>query len=137
GRLRVADNAVVARVLTSDEGIANGVQYFDRNTRQERRVRARVVIVAASCIDSTRILLNSKSRQHPNGIGNGSDVIGRYLTEQVRLHMFGFVPELLNGPVQNDDGIGGEHVYLPRYNHRDGRKRDYLRGFGMQVGGCG
>ncbi len=56
-----------------------------------------MVIVAASCIDSTRILLNSKSRQHPNGIGNSSDVIGRYLTEQVRLHMYGFVPELIGG----------------------------------------
>ena len=64
-------------------------------------------------------------------------MIGRYLSEQVRLHMFGFVPELLGAPVQNDDGIGGEHVYLPRFNHRDGRKRDYLRGFGMQFWGCG
>jgi choline dehydrogenase-like flavoprotein len=137
GRLQVVNNAVVARVLTNEEGIANGVQYFDCITKQERQVRARVVIVAASCVDSTRILLNSKSRRHPNGIGNGSDVIGRYLTEQVRLHMFGFVPELLDGPVHNDDGIGGEHVYLPRYNHRDGRKRDYLRGFGMQFWGCG
>ena len=137
GRVKVIDNAVVARVLNDDEGRANGVQYFDRVTKEEHRVRARVVIVAASCIDSTRILLNSKSRQYPNGIGNTSDVVGRYLTEQVRLHMYGFVPELLGGPVQNDDGIGGEHVYLPRYNHRDGRKRDYLRGFGMQFWGCG
>ena len=105
--------------------------------KKSGRVRARVVVVAASCMDSTRILLNSKSRRHPNGIGNSSDVIGRYLSEQVRLHMFGFVPELLGAPVQNDDGIGGEHVYMPRFNHRDGRKRDYLRGFGMQFWGCG
>jgi choline dehydrogenase-like flavoprotein len=137
GRLQVIDNAVVARVLVDGEGRANGVQYFDRVTGEERQVRARVVVVAASCVDSTRILLNSKSRQHPNGIGNSSDVIGRYLTEQVRLHMFGFAPELIGGPVHNDDGIGGEHIYLPRYNHRDGRKRDYLRGFGMQFWGCG
>ncbi len=136
-KLQVIDNAVVARVLVNEEGKANGVQYFDRYTKQERRVRARVVIVAASCIDSTRILLNSKSKQHPNGIGNSSDVVGRYLSEQVRLHMFGFVPELLGAPVQNDDGIGGEHVYLPRFNHRDGRQRDYLRGYGMQFWGCG
>ena len=61
GRLQVIDNAVVARVLVDDEGRANGVQYFDRYTKEEHRVKARVVIVAASCIDSTRILLNSKS----------------------------------------------------------------------------
>ena len=137
GRLKVVDNAVVARVTVDSEGRANGVQYFDRVTKEEHRVRARVVVVAASCIDSTRILLNSKSTQHPNGIGNSSDVVGRYLSEQVRLHMFGFMPELLGAPTQNDDGIGGEHVYLPRFNHRDGRKRDYLRGFGMQFWGCG
>jgi choline dehydrogenase-like flavoprotein len=137
GRVKVIDNAVVARVLNDEDGRASGVQYFDRISKEERRVRARVVIVAASCIDSTRILLNSKSRQYPNGIGNSSDVVGRYLTEQVRLHMYGFVPELIGAPVQNDDGIGGEHVYLPRFNHRDGRKRDYLRGFGMQFWGCG
>jgi choline dehydrogenase-like flavoprotein len=34
--------------------------------------------------------------------------------------------------VRNDDGIGGAHMYLPRFNHRDGRKRDYVRGFGCQ-----
>ena len=137
GRLKVIDNAVVARIMVDDRGRANAVQYFDRYTKEERRVQAKVVVVAASCIDSTRILLNSKSSKHPNGIGNSSDVIGRYLTEQVRLHMFGFVPELLGGPVHNDDGIGGEHVYLPRFNHRDGKKRDYLRGYGMQFWGCG
>lgn len=137
GKLAVIDNAVVARVLVNDEGLANGVQYFDRYTKEEHRVKARVVVVGASTIDSTRILLNSKSKQYPNGIGNSSDVIGRYLSEQVRLHMFGIMPDLIGGPVHNDDGIGGEHVYLPRFNHRDGRPRDYLRGFGMQFWGCG
>jgi choline dehydrogenase-like flavoprotein len=100
-------------------------------------VRARVVVVAASCIDSTRILLNSKSHRFPNGIGNSSDAVGRYLSEQIRFHMYGFLPELMGGPVQNDDGIGGEHIYMPRFNHRDGRKRDYLRGYGMQFWGIG
>lgn len=136
GRLKVLDNAVVARVLVGDDGLANGVQYFDRTTREERRVYAKRVIVAASCIDSTRILLNSKSARYPNGIGNSSDVIGHYLTEQVRFHMYGFAPELVGTKAQNDDGIGGEHIYLPRYNHR-GAKRDYLRGFGSQFWNTG
>jgi choline dehydrogenase-like flavoprotein len=100
-------------------------------------VRARVVVVAASCVDSSRILLNSTSERFPNGIGNSSDVIGRYLSEQIRFHMYGFVPELMGGPVYDDSGIGGEHIYMPRFNHRDGRKRDYIRGFGMQFWGCG
>ena len=136
-RLEIVNNAVVARVLTGDRGRASGVQYFDRYTGQEHSVRARVVIVAASTIDSTRIRLNSKSPRYPNGIGNSSDVIGRYLCEQVRFHMYGFLPQLVGGAVRNDDGIGGEHIYMPRFNHRDGRRREYLRGYGMQFWGSG
>ncbi|MEO7653738.1 MAG: GMC family oxidoreductase, partial [Bryobacteraceae bacterium] len=137
GKLDVVNNAVVARILVDGKGRANGVQYFDRVTKEEHTVKARVVVLGASCIDSTRILLNSKSGAYPNGIGNSSDVVGRYLTEQVRFHMYGFAPELIGGPTQNDDGIGGEHIYMPRFNHRDGRKRDYLRGYGMQFWRCG
>jgi choline dehydrogenase-like flavoprotein len=137
GRLRVVDNAVVARILVDDRGLANGVQYFDRISKAERRVYGKRVVLGASCIDSTRVLLNSKSDRYPNGIGNGSDVIGRYLAEQIRFHMYGFVPELLAGPTQNDDGIGGEHIYMPRFQPRNGEKKDYLRGFGMQFWGCG
>jgi len=136
GKVTVIDNAVVAKVLTGDDGLANGVQYFDRKTGAERTVKARIVIVAASCIDSTRILLHSKSGHHPNGIGNSSDVIGRYLSEQIRFHMYGFVPDLMGTPTRNDDGIGGEHIYMPRFNHR-GAKREYLRGYGSQFWGGG
>ncbi len=137
GKLEVIDNAVVARILVDDRGRASGVQYFDRVTKEEHQVDGRIVVVGASCIDSTRILLNSKSNHYPNGIGNSNDVIGRYLCEQIRFSVFAFVPELMGGPTTNDDGIGGEHVYMPRFNHRPGRKRDYLRGFGMQFWGCG
>ena len=137
GKLNVVDNAVVARVLVDEKGKASGVQYFDRNTKLEHTIQAKVVVMAASCIDSTRILLNSKSARYPNGIANSNDVIGRYLTEQTRFHMYGFLPELRGAKTQNDDGIGGEHIYMPRFNHRDGKKRDYLRGFGSQFWGSG
>lgn len=137
GRLEIVSNAVVARILTGENGLARGVQYFDRRTGAERQVLARVVVVGASCVDSTRILLNSTSAAHPNGIGNGSDVIGRYLCEQIRLHAVGYFPALAGTPTRNDRGIGGEHIYMPRFNHRPGRGRDYLRGFGMQFWNTG
>jgi len=132
GKLEVINDAVAARILVDDKGLANGVQYFDRYSKGDHKIYAKRVIVAASCVDSTRILLNSMSSLYPNGIGNSSDVIGRYLSEQIRFTMRGFAPELLGGKVYNDDGIGGAHMYMPRFNHRDGRKRDYLRGFGCQ-----
>jgi choline dehydrogenase-like flavoprotein len=132
GRLTVVNNAVVARVLVDDNGLASGVQYFDRYTKEEHRILGKRVVVAASCVDSTRILLNSTSQRFPNGLGNSSDVIGRYLSEQIRFTVRGLATELMGGKVYNDDGIGGEHIYMPRFNHRDGRKRDYIRGFGCQ-----
>ncbi|MGV3520228.1 GMC oxidoreductase [Luteitalea sp.] len=137
GRLEIRSNAVVARVLVDDEGLARGVQYFDRRTGAEREVLGKVVVMGASCVDTTRILLNSSSPRHPNGIGNGSDVIGRYLCEQIRLNARGFMPSLYGKEATDDKGISGAHVYMPRFNHRPDRKRDYLRGFGMQFWNTG
>ena len=136
-RLEIRSNAVVARILTGEDGRARGVQYFDRRTGAEREALAKAVVVGASCVDSTRILLNSRSSRHPNGLGNGSDVIGRYLCEQIRLNHYGYFPALEGTPTRNDRGIGGAHIYMPRFNHRAGRTRDYLRGFGAQFWNTG
>jgi choline dehydrogenase-like flavoprotein len=137
GKLTIRSNAVVARILTGENGLADGVQYFDRRTGAEQQARAKVVVVGASCVDSTRILLNSTSSRYPNGLGNGSDVIGRYLCEQIRLNVAGYFPSLVGTPTRNDRGIGGEHIYAPRFNHRPGHGRDYLRGFGIQFWNTG
>jgi choline dehydrogenase-like flavoprotein len=136
-RLEIRSNAVAARILTDGNGLARGVQYFDRHSGAEREVSGKVIVVGASCVDSTRILLNSTSTRHPNGLGNGSDVIGRYLCEQIRLNVTGYLPALVGTPTRNDRGIGGEHIYTPRFNHRPGHRRDYLRGFGIQYWNTG
>ena len=136
GRLDIIPNAVATRILVNDKGLASGVQYFERESGAERTVPARVVVLAASCVDSTRILLNSKSSYYANGIGNGSGVIGKYFCEQVRFHVRAFAPELLGEPASNDDGISGEHIYIPRFD-RPGGKNNYLRGFGIQLWGIG
>ncbi len=136
GRLEIVSGAVAARVLTGDDGRADGVQYFERESGAERVVRARTVVVAASAMDSTRILLNSKSRRHPAGLGNGNDQLGRNYCEQVRFHRFGFLPQLFGQGYTNDDGIGGGHVYIPRFNHRLAGL-DYVGGFGIQLWGNG
>jgi choline dehydrogenase-like flavoprotein len=137
GKLEIRSNAVAARVLVDDKGLASGVQYFDRHTGKEQTVHGKVIIMGASCVDSTRILLNSKSEKYPNGIGNSSDVIGRYLCEQIRLHAAGFMTKLIGSGYKQDLGISGEHIYMPRFNHRPEHKRDYLRGFGMQFWNTG
>ena len=94
GNLEIQPNAVVARILVDANGRASGVQYFDRKTGAERQVKARVVVLGASAMDSTRILLNSKSERFPNGLGNGSDQLGRNFCEQMMVHVRGFLPQL-------------------------------------------
>ena len=136
GKLELRENAIVSHVLTDENGAASGVRYFERLTGAERTVAAKRVVVAASAVDSTRILLNSKSSAYPNGIGNGSDVIGRYLCEQFRFHVYAFAPQLYGRPATNDDGISGGHIYIPRFESPED-KRDYLRGFGIQLWGIG
>lgn len=136
GSLALRENAIVSHILTGEDGLANGVRYFERLTGEERTVPAKRVVVGASAVDSTRILLNSKSTAHPNGLGNGSDVIGRYLCEQFRFHILAFAPQLYGRAATNDDGISGGHIYIPRFESPED-KRDYLRGFGIQLWGIG
>jgi choline dehydrogenase-like flavoprotein len=136
GKLELRSNAVAARILVDENGLAKGVQYFDRETGAEHQVLAKVVVMGASAVDTTRILLNSKSDKHPTGIGNGSDVIGRYLCEQIRVHVAGYLPTLYGQEIVHDYGAGGAHIYLPRFNHRL-QNLGYLRGFGMQFWNSG
>ena len=78
-------------------GSGLGVQYFDRQTGAERQVSGRVIVLGASAMDSTRILLNSISARFPNGLGNGSDQLGRNFCEQIMVHVRGFLPQLFGG----------------------------------------
>ena len=136
GRLQIRSNAVVARILVDDRGLAEGVQYFDRKSGREERVYGKVVVMGASAVDTTRILLNSKSDKYPNGIGNGSDVIGRYLCEQIRVHATGYLPQLYGSATKNDRGIGGEHIYMPRFTHRR-KNLGFIRGWQTQFWNTG
>ena len=132
GNLEIVENAVVSRIFVDDEGRASAVQYFERTSGEERVVPARRVVLGAGCVDSTRILLNSTSRQFPTGLGDGSGTLGRYLCEQVRINVHGFAPQLYGAPASNDDGISGGHLYFPR-NDDPAVERDYMRGFGIEL----
>src|SRR5262245_50196688 len=53
GRLEIRSNAVAARILVDDKGLAKGVQYFDRQSGAEQQVLGKVVVLGASTVDST------------------------------------------------------------------------------------
>ncbi len=80
---RVRTNAMVREVLLGSDGLAQGVSYVDKNTRKDVEVRAKIVVLAASCCETARILLNSKSSSFPDGMANSSGLVGRYIMDTV------------------------------------------------------
>src|SRR5262245_53011239 len=76
GRLTLQSDAVVSHVLVDERGQARGVYYVDRVTHAHREARAKVVVLAACALESTRILLNSSSPRSPGGLGNSSGQLG-------------------------------------------------------------
>ena len=133
GRLTLVTGAMAREVTTDENGLATGVSYVNTNDRREYQVRGRVVVVAASACESARLLLNSRSTRHPNGLANGSGVVGKYLTDSTGLTVSGYIPKLANGVPHNEDGVGGMHLYFPWW--LDNKKLDFPRGYHVELGG--
>jgi choline dehydrogenase-like flavoprotein len=133
GKLTMITGAMAREVLVGKDGQAVGVAYIDKATRTEQRVSARAVVLAASACESARLLLNSKSSQFPDGLGNSSGTVGRYLTDSVGSDGWGTVPALEKMPPHNHDGVGGMHMYIPWWKFD--RKNDFPRGYHIEFGG--
>ncbi|HTS57630.1 MAG TPA: GMC family oxidoreductase [Terriglobales bacterium] len=133
GRMTLIPNAMAREVLVGKDGKAQAVSYVDKATRQERQIRARAFVIGASACESARLLLNSKSTLFPDGLGNSSGVVGRYLTDSVGSSGYGYFPQLEKVPPHNHDGVGGMHMYIPWWKFD--RKNDFLRGYHVEFGG--
>ena len=136
GKLRLLTGAMAREVTVGDDGLATGVSYIDKATGEDRHVRARVVVLAASAGESARILLNSKSSRFPQGLANSGGVVGKYMTDTTGADVSGFIPALVDHVPHNEDGVGGMHVYMPWW--LDNKKLDFPRGYHIEVwGGLG
>ena len=140
GNTTLITDAMVYKVLTDPRtGRATGVMYIDRNTREVREVRARVVVVCAQALESARILLNSANGQHPNGLGNSSGVLGHYLMDHLWVAggASGEFPEAAGPAPSMGAPRRPNGIYAIRMkNTIDGpREKDFIRGFGYQGGG--
>jgi choline dehydrogenase-like flavoprotein len=133
GRLKIVTGAMAREVLTNAEGLATGVSYIDTATGREQQVRARIVVLAASACETARLLLNSRSTRHPEGLANSSGAVGRYLTDTTGSNLMGQIPVLESLPIYNEDGAGGMHVYMPWW--LDNRKLDFPRGYHIEPWG--
>jgi choline dehydrogenase-like flavoprotein len=134
GRVKLFTGAMARELITDGTGKVTAVSYVDKATRTEQKIRCRTVVVACGACESARLLLNSKSAAHPNGIGNNSGQVGRYLTDSVGYALGAHIPALEGLPRHNSDGMGGMHVYIPWWLW-DAKNKDFPRGYHVEIGG--
>ncbi|NKB34984.1 MAG: FAD-binding protein [Pseudomonadales bacterium] len=133
GQVDLLTNSMVREITTDAEGLATGVRYIDKRDRQEYELKGRTVVVAASACSTARILLNSMSPQHENGLGNSGDHVGRYLHDSTGASRAAFIPDLMDRDIYNEDGVGGMHVYTPWW--LEDEQLDFTRGYHLEIGG--
>ncbi len=133
GHVDLYTHAMVRKVTTNDRGEATGISYVSKVDMKEYKLRGRVVVLGASACETARIMLNSKSQQHPDGISNSSGMLGRYLHDSTGASRGAFLPSLLGRAKYNEDGVGSMHVYTPWW--LDNKKLDFPRGYHLEFGG--
>jgi choline dehydrogenase-like flavoprotein len=121
GNCSVRTKAIVSQVLTDQKGRATGVSYFDTDGRVAIQT-ADLVVVSAGATESARLLLNSRSRLFPTGLGNRSDWVGRNLQGHAYCGAWG----LFEHEVYDDVGAGAT-IAICDFNHGT----PGLRGGGM------
>lgn len=134
GNLTLIPDKICYQVIYDDEkGKATGVRVIDQNTLQHEEYFAKIIFLNASAINSAWIMMQSKSKRHPNGLGNESDQLGRNIMDH---HLAAGASGLIEG--YEDSYYSGRRangIYIPRFANwgKDG-KRDFVRGFGYQGG---
>lgn len=125
----------VVHSLEWDEGLGRvtGVNVIDAQTMAALEFKAPLIFVCASALESTRILLNSRSRSHPEGLGGNSGALGRYLMDHTMGHgAGGTVPGFEN---LTTFGSRANGIYLPRFRNVKEQHPDFVRGYGYQGSG--
>lgn len=133
GGVDLYTHAMVREVTTDNSGKATGVIYINKMDMQEYKINAGIVVLGASACESARILLNSKSSAHPDGLANSSGVVGRYLHDSTGAGRAAIIPELIGRDRYNEDGVGGAHIYSPWW--LDNAQQDFPRGYHLEFGG--
>ncbi|HMK88899.1 MAG TPA: GMC family oxidoreductase [Methylocystis sp.] len=129
GRLLIREGAIAREIEVDGSGQVRGVICIDHRSREEFCVRSQLVFLCASALESTRLLLLSRSPRHAGGLGAASGVLGRYLMDHVMLIAEGKGPRASQRLPTEDQRC----LYLPRFDARETATLSAGRGFGVQV----
>jgi choline dehydrogenase-like flavoprotein len=134
GRCRIRPFSVVSEIAWDDaKGKVTGVRVIDGQTMETLEFQSRIVFLCASTLESTRILMNSRSRVHPNGLGGNNEALGRHLMDHtMQTGARGTVPGFED---QRTFGSRPNGIYLPRFRNVTEKHPDFLRGYAYQGGG--
>ncbi len=133
GNLEVLTDSVVARVRMNNENRAQGITYIERFSMKSVDVDAKYVILAASTLENTRLMLLSEK----GGLANSSGLLGHYMMDQVGGGgVSGILPKLRGGPARLDDGKSAG-ITIPNFQNIDKKtaRKDFIRGYVMNATG--
>ncbi len=135
GNLTLRTNAIAREILVDNNtGKARGVSFIDAESGTTYEAQAKVVVLAASTLESARLMLLSKSNAHPNGIGNSSGHVGHNFCEHVMgPGVTGLVKDRIGKPKTIDDGRPGG-FYVPRFRNLTDRNPNFIRAYGFEGG---
>ncbi|MBL0741496.1 GMC oxidoreductase [Chryseolinea lacunae] len=133
GNLTLRPHSLANRVLYDEtKAKATGVEIIDTETNEVIEFYARIVFLNAATMATAHLLLNSTSNRFPNGLGNGSDQVGRNIMDH---HKNAGASAAVEG--FEDEYYSGRRptaLYIPRFRNLKHERKDFLRGYGYQGG---
>src|SRR6266496_4734290 len=128
GNLTLRPHSLVNKIIYDEKKEkAAGVEIVDTETKQTQEFFARIIFLNASTVATTSILLNSISSRFPNGLGNGSDQVGRNLMDHHKGLSF----------TASVDGFEDKYyfgrrptpIYIPRFRNINKKTPGFIRGY--------
>jgi choline dehydrogenase-like flavoprotein len=133
GNLTVRPHSLVNHIIYDEQkNKATGVEIIDTETKKTQTFYARIIFVNASTVATTFILLNSTSSRFPNGLGNGSDQVGRNLMDHHKgLSISGVAEGFEDKYYSGRRPIG---IFIPRFRNVNSKSDAFTRGYNFQAG---
>ncbi|HEY8935975.1 MAG TPA: GMC family oxidoreductase, partial [Cyclobacteriaceae bacterium] len=133
GNMTLKPNSVVHSIIYDEKkGKATGVRVIDSVTKEATEYYAKIIFVNAAALNTNLVLLNSTSSRFPNGLGNDSGVLGKY----VAFHIYrGRISAEYEGFKDfTTDGKRPNGGYIPRFRNVFKQETDFLRGYAAGFG---
>ncbi|OJV16859.1 MAG: GMC family oxidoreductase [Dyadobacter sp. 50-39] len=133
GNMTLRPHSVVHSIIYDDKKQkASGVRVIDANTKEMIEFYADIIFLNAAALNSNLVLLNSTSSRFPNGLGNDSGLLGKYVAfHNYRATVSGEYEGFLDSTT---DGKRPNSGYIPRFRNVYKQETDFLRGYAAGFG---